>query len=60
MQGFLCAAPQLVLQLALWMRGTLTGPLQLVMGQLAASSDLDLDTEMGAVTNMTVGGVTDS
>ena len=48
-----------MLQLALWMRGTLTGPLQLVMGQLAATTDLDLDTELGAVTNMTVGGVTD-
>ena len=46
-----------MLQLALWMRGTLTGPLQLVMGQLAATSDLDLDTEMGAVTNMTVSRV---
>ena len=31
MEGFLCAAPQLVLQLALWMRGTLTSPLQLVL-----------------------------
>ena len=31
MEGFLCAGPQLVLQLALWMRGTLTSPLQLVL-----------------------------
>ena len=30
-EGFLCAGPQLVLQLALWMRGTLTSPLQLVL-----------------------------
>ena len=26
MEGFLCAAPQLVLQLALWLRGSLTSP----------------------------------
>ena len=31
MEGFLCSGPQLVLQLALWMRGTLTSPLQLVL-----------------------------
>ena len=33
MEGFLCAAPQLVLQLALWLRGTLTSPLQLVLSE---------------------------
>ena len=32
-EGFLCAGPQLVLQLALWMRGTLTSPLHLVLAQ---------------------------
>ena len=31
MEGFLCAGPQLVLQLALWFRGTLASPLQLVL-----------------------------
>ena len=42
MEGFLCAAPQLVLQLALWLRGSLTSPLQMVLSdhldvQLATS-----------------------
>ena len=41
-----------MLQLALWMRGTLTGPLQLVM------DDLEVVTmapeTLGTVTNMTV------
>merc|ERR1711953_285197 len=31
MEGFLCAGPQLVLQLALWLRGSLTSPLQMVL-----------------------------
>jgi len=31
MEGFLCAAPQLVLQLSFWMRGTLTSPMEMVL-----------------------------
>ena len=41
-----------VLQLALWMRGTLTGPLQLVMDDLEVVT-MDLETP-DTVTNMTV------
>jgi len=33
MEGFLCAAPQLVLQLSFWMKGTLTSPLELVLSE---------------------------
>ena len=40
-----------MLQLALWMRGTLTGPLQLVMDDLEM---VTMETP-GTVTNMTVG-----
>ena len=41
-----------VLQLALWMRGTLTGPLQLVMDDLEVVT-MDPETP-DTVTNMTV------
>ena len=41
MEGFLCAGPQLVLQLALWMRGTLTSPLHMVLADI---DTLDLVT----------------
>merc|ERR1711970_1612054 len=33
MEGFLCAAPQLVLQLSFWMRGTMTSPMELVLAE---------------------------
>ena len=52
MEGFLCAGPQLVLQLALWMRGTLTGPLQLLMDDLDVVPLTQETPDM--VTNMTV------
>ena len=68
MEGFLCAGPQLVrplsvqvyctktgfqvLQLALWMRGTLTGPLQLVMDDLEVVTMAPETPD--TVTNMTV------
>merc|ERR1719483_654112 len=31
MEGFLCSSPQLILQMSLWFRGVLTGPLEMVL-----------------------------
>ena len=46
MEGFLCAGPQLVLQLSLWFRGTLTSPLQLVLADHIQDSEaLDVDKD---------------
>ena len=48
MEGFLCSAPQLVLQLSFWMRGTLTAPLEQVL-----SEQFNI-TQQASETNMTV------
>ena len=55
-EGFLCAGPQLVLQLALWMRGTLTSPLHLVLAQIDQFDMVTLppDQEDDSMVNMTV------
>lgn len=50
MEGFLCAAPQLVLQLSFWMRGTLTSPMGLVL-----SEEFNV-TQQAQDTNMTIFG----
>ena len=50
MEGFLCSGPQLVLQLALWFRGTLTSPLQLVLADHIGHDHDNIDT----IQNMTV------
>merc|ERR1712012_303378 len=52
MEGFLCSGPQLVLQLALWMRGTLTSPLQLVLADHIGHDHDNIDT----IQNMTIFG----
>jgi len=57
-EGFLCAGPQLVLQLALWMRGTLTSPLHLVLAQIDQFNVVTLppDQEDISMVNMTIFG----
>jgi len=55
MEGFLCSSPQLILQLSLWIKGTLTGPAQLVLinhGVNVTSLDKDPTSDV----NMTLFG----
>eukprot|EP00092_Neocalanus_flemingeri_P030720 GFUD01033357.1.p1 GENE.GFUD01033357.1~~GFUD01033357.1.p1 ORF type:complete len:394 (-),score=94.77 GFUD01033357.1:124-1305(-) len=50
MEGFLCAAPQLVLQLSFWMRGTLTTPMEMIL-----ADQFNVTKQSGDV-NMTIFG----
>ena len=56
MEGFLCSGPQLVLQLALWMRGTLTSPLQLVLADHMESVANQTSPSTETVNSLQVGG----
>lgn len=49
MEGFLCAAPQLVLQLSFWMRGTMTSPMELVLAEQFNVTQQALDTNMTVI-----------
>lgn len=56
-EGFLCAGPQLVLQLALWMRGTLTGPLHMVLVSVDQFQVVSIPPpHVDTVANMTIFG----
>jgi len=46
MEGFLCAAPQLVLQLSFWMRGTMTSPMELVLAEQFNTTQQSQDVNM--------------
>jgi len=46
MEGFLCAAPQLVLQLSFWMRGTMTSPMELVLAEQFNTTQQTQDVNM--------------
>ena len=46
MEGFLCAAPQLVLQLSFWMRGTLTSPMEMILAEQFNVTKQNQETNM--------------